>query len=170
MNTTHIKKLENKLNSVKEVATLTQLQDVNTDLILTLCGNKIGAGSYRTVYEYNLDSKYVIKIEPNATDANITEYILWDEIQGLQKELAWVKDWFAPVLWISPNNKILVMQKTEEKPQKQRPREVPAFFTDLKYDNWGWIGNKFVCHDYGFIYRFIKYEKKFQKIKKDAWW
>lgn len=163
-------KLANNLNSLAELSTLSQLQDVNTDLILSLCGKKIGSGVYRTVYDYNLDDRYVIKLEPNNTDANIAEFILWDEIRGLSGDLKWVKDWFAPVLWISPNNKVLIMQKTEEKPNKERPKKVPAFFTDLKRDNWGWLGNRFVCHDYGFLYKFIKYEKKFTTINKDAWW
>jgi len=65
------------------------------------------------------------------------------------------------------------MNKQAQEPKNkklERPREVPEFFSDLKYDNWGWIGNKFVCHDYGFLYKFIKYDKKMQKIKKDCWW
>jgi len=163
-------RLDNNLNNIQEVSVLSQLQDVNTDLILSLCGKKLGAGVYRTVYEYNLDDKYVIKIEPNATESNMAEYMLWDEIKYLCGDLAWVKEWFAPILWMSPNGKLLVMQRTEEKPNKERPREVPAFFTDLKRDNWGFIGNKFVCHDYGFIHKFIKYEKKMQKVNKNAWW
>jgi hypothetical protein len=166
-------RLENNLNSIEDVCTISHLQDVNTDLILSLCGKKIGGGCYRSVYDYNLDDKYVIKIEPNNTECNMVESMLWDEIRGLKGDLAWVKDWFAPVLWMSPNSKILVMEKTSEFPKNkklERPREVPAFFTDLKKDNFGWIGNRFVCHDYGFIYKFIKYEKKMQKIKKDCWW
>lgn len=163
-------RLDNNLNSISEVNTLSQLQDVNTDLILSLCGKKLGAGLYRSVYEYNLDDKYVIKVEPNSTESNMTEFLLYSEIKGLCGELEWVKDWFAPILWMSPNGKILVMQKTEEKSNKERPKEVPSFFTDLKRDNFGWIGNKFVCHDYGFFHKFIKYEKKMQKIKPDCWW
>lgn len=165
-----VQRLDNNLNSISEVFTLSQLQDVNTDLILSLCGKKLGAGVYRTVYEYNLDNRYVIKIEPNTTESNITEYLLWSEIKGLIGTLAWVKDWFAPILWMSPNGKILVMRKTEEKPNKERPKSIPLFFTDLKRDNFGWIGNKFVCHDYGFFHKFIKYEKKMQTIHKDCWW
>lgn len=168
-------RLDNNLNSIKEVYKLSNLQDVNTDLILSLCGKKIGSGSQRYVYEYNLDKKYVIKIEPNSTESNITEYMLWDEVKGLRGDLEWVKEWFAPILWMSPNGKILVMERTYEESKirgknLERPKEVPAFFSDLKYDNWGWIGNKFVCHDYGFLYKFIKYEKRMQKIKKGAWW
>lgn len=175
MKTEEVQRLENNLNSIKEISTISQLQDVNIDLILSLCGKKIGGGSHRSVYEYNFDNNYVIKIEPNSTDSNMTEYLLWKEIQGLTGELEWVKNWFAPVLWISPNAKILVMQRTYEESKirgkiLERPKEVPEFFTDLKYDNWGWIGNKFVCHDYGFLYKFIKYTKKMQKIKPNVWW
>ncbi len=170
---TPLKRLENRLNNFEEVCDITHNQDVNTDLILSLCGKKIGFGCYRTVYEYNLNDKYVIKIESENTSHNVSEYILWDEIQGLKGDLAWVRDWFAPILWMSPNGKILVMEKTSEDPKNkklERPREVPTFFSDLKYDNWGWIGNKFVCHDYQFIHKFIKYEKKMQKVNKNVWW
>ena len=164
-------RIQNNLNSIDEVNTISNLQDVNTDLIITLLGEKIGRGIYRTVYQHNWDKDYVIKIEPKNTECNITEYLLWDEIRGLKNELAWVKDWFAPVLWVSPNGKILCMQKTYEYPKNkklERPNEIPAFFTDIKWDNFGWIGSKFVCHDYGFLYKFIKYEKKMQKLK-DIW-
>lgn len=163
-------RLDNEINDLKESQEILSNQDISLDLVSSLCGRKIGEGLHRKVYEYNLNEKYVIKLETANTSANMTEYFLWDEIQGLTGNLAWVKDWFAPVKWISPNGKIIVMQKTEEKPGKPRPTKVPAFFSDLKYNNWGWIGNKFVCHDYGFIHKFIKYENKFQTIHKDAWW
>lgn len=160
-------RIQNNLNSINEVNTISSLQDVNTDLITTLLGEKLGKGSYRTVYQHNWDKDWVIKIEPKNTECNITEYLLWDEIRGLKNELAWVKDWFAPVLWMSPNGKILCMKKASEFPKNkklERPTEVPAFFSDVKWDNFGWVGNRFVCFDYGFMYKFIKYEKKMQKV------
>jgi len=163
-------RLENKLNNLAETANLLTWQDASTDLVLCMLGKQLGEGVYRSVYEYNLDPKYVIKIEPRNTECNMSEYMLWDEIRGLKNELAWVKDWFAPIKYISPNGKILVMERAYEKPQKERPRKVPKFFSDCKRDNWGWIGNKFVCYDYGFLHRFIKYENKFKTIPKDAWW
>ena len=157
-------KLKNNLNSVHKVCEISSNQNVVTDLITSLCGKRIGNGVYREVFEYNLDNKYVIKIEENA-DCNIAEQILWYEVSYLTGNLAWVKEWFAPILWVSPNGNILVMRKTEPKPSKKRPENVPAFFADVHYDNFGWIGNKFVCHDYGFIYNFIQYGKKMKKIK-----
>ena len=107
-------RLTNRLNNVDEVSALSQLQDVNTDLILTLCGEKLGSGSYRSVYEFNMNpSKMVVKVEPKSTDCNIAEFLLWDEIQGLKGNLAWVKEWFAPIHWCSPNGKVLIMERTK---------------------------------------------------------
>lgn len=163
-----VTRLQNNLNSLDEVHTIVDSQDVNTDLITTLLGKKLGWGCYRTVYQHNWDENWVIKVEHDSTNCNITEFMLWDEVRGLKNNLAWVKEWFAPILWMSPNGRILCMQKTEEYPRNkkiERPTEVPAFFTDVKWNNFGWIGNKFVCHDYGFIHKFIKYENKMQKIK-----
>lgn len=157
--------LENNLNDIQELAQIARHQDVNTDLILMLCGKKLGEGSSRAVYEYNLDNKYVVKIEPQNTDSNKAEFLLWYEVQGLKGSMAWVKEWFAPIKFCSPNGKILIMQRTKQDLTKTRPNKVPSFFQDVKPDNFGWIGNRFVCHDYGSIYNFIKYEKKFRKIE-----
>lgn len=161
-------RLQNNLNSIDEVSLISGLQDVNTDLITSLIGEKLGQGSYRAVYQHNWDKDWVIKIEPKSTDSNVTEFMLWDEVNGLCGDLSWVRNWFAPVLWMSPNGKVLCMQKTTEYPKNkklERPREIPDFFSDVKWDNFGWINNRFVCHDYGFICRFIKYDKKMRKIK-----
>ena len=157
-------KLSNNLNNIEEVCNLFHLQDVNTDLILMMLGRKLGSGTYRSVYEYNMNPKLVVKIEPNSTECNITEFLLWDEIRELKGNLAWVKDWFAPVHYCSPNGKILIMEKTVKK-DKEKPKKVPHFMSDVKDNNFGWIGNKFVCHDYGFIYKFINYNKKLVNVK-----
>lgn len=156
--------LENNLNDIQELALIAKTQDVNTDLILMICGKKLGQGYSRVVYEYNMDDKYVVKIELQNTDSNRAEFLLWYEVQGLKGSKAWVKEWFAPIKYCSPNGKILIMKRTKQDFKKTRPNKVPSFFQDVKSDNFGWIGNKFVCHDYGSIYNFIKYENKFQNI------
>jgi len=163
-------RLKNNLNNLNEVHALLSYQDVATDFVTMLCGQKLGEGCYRSVYEYNLDPRYVIKVEPHNGSCNMAEYLLWEEVKGLKNHLEWVKDWFAPVKWISPNGKILIMERTQEKPGKERPKTVPKFMSDLKVSNFGWIKNKFVCHDYGFIWNFIKYENKFKSIHKDIYW
>lgn len=158
-----MQRLENRLNSHYELNKILSYQDVTTDLILMICGEKIASGWFRDVYEFNFNpKKYVVKIERGNTDCNITEYLLWDEIQGLCNNLSWVKEWFAPILYCSPNGKILIMERTKELNRK-KPDKVPDFFTDVKESNFGWIGKRLVCHDYGFIYRFIKYSKVFKK-------
>ena len=45
-------RLTNRLNNIDELSNLSQLQSVNTDLILMLCGEKIGSGTFRSVYEF----------------------------------------------------------------------------------------------------------------------
>lgn len=157
-------KLQNRLNSITELQVLHSLQDVSTDLILSLIGEKIGSGVFRSVYEYALNpEKYVIKVEPICNMCNIQEYLIWQEVQGLKGDLAWVKLWFAPIKWISPNGRILVMQRTKKIEGKEKPKMVPNFLYDAKEDNFGWIGGNYVCHDYGSIYGLINYSKKMQK-------
>lgn len=157
-------RLENNLNNVSELCAITNLQSVNSDLITMFLGEKLGQGSYRAVYEFNPNpKKYVVKIEPLCTNANANEFLLWDDISGFVNNLAWVKEWFAPVLWMSPNAKILIMERTFQKPDLKRPDKVPDFMCDIKFENFGWIGNKFVCHDYGFLHRFFEYKKRFRK-------
>lgn len=138
---------------------------VTQDLILSLCGKHLGEGMYRSVYEYKLDENYVIKLESIGSNCNLTEYMMWNEIQHLSEDLAWVKKWFAPVKWISPNGRVLVMKRTVQKYNKKRPDKVPSFMWDVKEDNFGWIGNNFVCHDYGQFYNFIHYPKRMKKAK-----
>lgn len=137
---------------------------IPSEITASLLGKRIGYGSFREVYEYALDSKYVVKVERDNGHANISEYLLWEEIKGLRGSLDWVSKWFAPIKWISPGGRIMLMRKTIKK-NKPYPKQVPAFFSDIATRNWGWIGDKFVCHDYQFIHKFIKYEKKMQKVK-----
>lgn len=163
-------KLECKLNNPHTVGDIIDNLSVATDMVTTLCGHYLGGGAFREVYEYNLDPRYVIKIEKGVYHCNLVEYMMYDEIKGLTNDLAWVKDWFAPVKWISPNGRILVMERTHPEPvlkkgqrKPKRPDKIPKFLWDVKEDNFGWIGKKFVCHDYGQFYNFISYPKTRQK-------
>ena len=157
-------RLEDNLNDIQEVSDILDISAVSFDLVTTLCGEYIGRGAYRSVYEYNLDHRYVIKVEPENTGCNLVEYMIWEEVKGLVGSLEWVKDWFAPCGWISPNGKLLTMRKTKDL-DRDRPDKVPKFLWDVKPDNFGWIGNKFVCHDYGQLYNMVSYPKGMKKIK-----
>lgn len=159
-------RLENKLN-IDTICDIIGETDIVTDIITSLCGDFLGEGTYRSTFAYALDpKKYVVKIEKESTSCNLVEYMMWQEIEGLCGDLEWVKKWFAPVKWVSPNGKVLIMERTFEKDLK-RPEKVPKFLWDVKANNFGWIGKNFVCHDYGQFYNFLHYPKG---MKKAIWY
>ena len=121
------------------------------DMMETMLGDKLGEGIHRKVFAHPLNDKVVVKIatDPRGTQANVTEFKYYEEVSWLTGDLSWVKDWFAPVEYISSNGGVLIMKRTEVRTNKKKPDEVPAFIQDAHEDNFGWIGNKFVCHDYG---------------------
>lgn len=158
-------KLTDKLENMEALHNIVQCTSVITDMVTSLCGKHISEGTFRSVYEYALDDKYVIKLENTESNCNLVEYMIWDEVKWLTGNLAWVKDWFAPVKWISPNGRILVMEKTKkEHPKLKRPDKIPAFLWDVKWTNFGWLGKNYVCHDYGQFYNMIHYPKKMVKV------
>ena len=155
--------LEDNLRDINVIKAIIDEPMVVADIITMLCGKHLGDGVYRTVYEYNPDPRYVIKLERPASFCNLSEHMIWDEVEGLIGDLAWVKKWFAPCKWISPNGRVLVMQKTYQK-SIDVPKKVPEFLWDAKPDNFGWIGSNYVCHDYGQIYNMMHYSKKMRNI------
>lgn len=159
-------KLEDNLSDLNRAKAMLDIPVIALDFITSICGEQIGAGVFRSVFFYNLDDKYVVKVEPLNTSCNIVEHMIWDEVQGLTGRLEWVKNWFAPVKWISPSGRILVMQRTKSIPSRKKPDKVPSFLWDVKPDNFGWIGKNYVCHDYGQLYNMIHYPPKFKK----AYW
>ena len=161
-------KIEDELNNIGALHHIVTCTPVITDLVTSLCGKHIAEGSFRSVYEYPLDEKYVIKLENNNSNCNLVEYMIWQEVKELKGNLEWVKKWFAPVKWISPNGRVLVMQKTRDSEDVPKgckiPEKVPKFLWDIKLENFGWIGKNFVCHDYGQFYNMIEYPKAMRKI------
>ncbi|WP_159467964.1 hypothetical protein [Dyadobacter sp. 3J3] len=154
-----------------------QSDHVAIDMIMCMLGRLISNGTYRAVYEHALDPTKVIKIEyghVQKTDhdctmqnsyCNIQEFLMWREIEGLTGKLEWVKNWFALIDWISPGGHIMCMAKTSEMPELKRPDKIPRFMWDVKQDNFGWIGDKFVCHDYGHVQAFTSYSTKMMTLK-----
>jgi len=124
------------------------LQDpiVGRELFDFFLGTYIGSGSYRDVFNHNENSKLVVKIENReAHGDNWAELRLWRAVENTE-----YAKWFAPCKYISTNGIILYQRKTApiETKEKKIPKEIPAFFTDVKRSNFGWIGNQLVCHDY----------------------
>lgn len=150
---------------------------VGMDLMMCSLGTRLSNGCFRDVYAHTLNSELVLKIEyghdrkdeydtgVNNSFCNVQEFLLWQGIQYLKGPLEWVKQWFAPIEWISPGGHILCMQRTYEMPEKERPEMIPDFLWDVKKENFGWIGDQFVCHDYAHVHAFASYSKKMRKVK-----
>lgn len=110
-----------------------------------LLGDAMGYGTFRHIYNHATDPDVVVKLENGAQSFhNVTEWQVWQSV----KDTEFAK-WFAPVKHISASGTVLIMQRAQPVTVKDLPKKVPAFFTDLKAENWGRIGNRFVCVDYG---------------------
>lgn len=120
------------------------------DLIKNVCDKKISAGAYREVYTIKDCRSYVIKIErdlSNAPFANVGEYLNFIENRFWVK----IKPYLAECVIISNDGKVLVQTKIRQGDHHKFPKKIPSMFTDLKYQNFGWIGKRFVCCDYSFL-------------------
>lgn len=123
---------------------------VGQDLYRLICGEKIGSGAYRSVYDSLLVKNAVVKITEDVR-ANILEMEVWKAV----KDTPAVR-WFAPCLYISPAGHILIQRKARPvKPSDKLPKKLPMLFTDIKKENFGYIGKQLVCTDYQFISRAI---------------
>lgn len=116
-----------------------------SELMSALCGDKIGEGSSRIVYEHQTDPTLVVKIETQKNSMqNLREFDAWREVSHTP-----YAKWFAPIELCSTNGRILLQKKTVILPKEDYPKKLPNFFTDFKYQNYGMLDGRFVCHDYG---------------------
>ncbi len=119
---------------------------VSKDLLSLVVGDKIGYGLGREVYEYLPDKSLVIKFETKAKSfQNITEWETWQRCQWV----IGIHQWFAPCISISDCGTILLQKRTHTVDVLKYPDKIPAFLSDTKVSNYGFIGRQFVCHDYG---------------------
>lgn len=115
------------------------------DMFAFICGEWIGEGINRDVFEYNLDPRYVVKVQKEAGEfSNIMEFEIWGAVRHTE-----YKKFFAQCLWLSGNGRIMLQRKTRPLTKTLRPPErIPHFFLDVKDSNFGYIGGQFVAHDY----------------------
>jgi hypothetical protein len=106
------------------------------------CGEWLGEGECRVVYEFRLNTKMVVKICKSGFD-NIHEWEIYKNIKYHHPHLV---KYLAQPIRISECGKVLLMERTQ--PIKHLPKKIPQFITDLHPGNWGKIGNRIVCHDY----------------------
>lgn len=130
-----------------------------------LCERQIASGMSRNVFAHRYDQTIVIKHEFGAHFQNVVEWELWQQLRE-DKEL---KPWFAPCLHISGYGQWLIQRRTFPIEQRALPKKVPALFTDLKIENWGWLNGHPVCHDYGtMLCRLIGTASR--RMRKADWW
>lgn len=116
------------------------------NLLVMLCGKRLGYGISRNVFVYTPDPTKVIKIEyEEGKYQNVIEHMIWDEIQHHKI----LHKWFAPVHHISESGRILIQSRTEPVRVEDIPKKVPHFLTDHKLENFGMLNGQLVCHDYG---------------------
>lgn len=124
------------------MTTLTDIQ--SEDLLNFLCGEKLGAGQYRTVFAHQFDDGKVIKMDNMGNFSNVREYRLWEELRDTP-----LAKWLAPCYGLSGYGVWLLQARTEPLQRAQLPKKIPALFCDLKLSNWGMFEGRPVCHDYG---------------------
>ncbi len=115
-----------------------------------LCGDKLGEGCYRTVFECTLLPDLVVKVE-NGTSRRFCN-VLEDEFWAHNKDVAAVAKWLAPCKFISPDGRILLQRRTDPIPGHfELPAQIPHFLNDVKKSNFGLLDGRLVCHDYAFV-------------------
>jgi hypothetical protein len=130
-----------------------KLYDLPTSLkddVMTLtCGELLGSGVSRQVYLYVPNpTDTVIKLQTDTRFQNQREWAVLESV----KEAPELRKWFAPCICISDLGVWMLQERTTPVTLAELNRDVPKvprFFTDLKAGNWGRIGKRYVCHDYG---------------------
>ena len=118
-----------------------------------LCGEKIGEGIHRVVYRCKLRPELVVKVEAEENYryfANVREMDFWSYHSQYKK----VADWVASSRYLSRDGRILLQDKCipcGEHDEHKMPTKLPAFITDRKYSNFGWLNDKIVVLDYGLV-------------------
>jgi hypothetical protein len=129
-----------------------------------MCGTLISSGMARKVFEFTFMDNHVVKVEQDPHSfQNIHEWEVWRRVS----ETDYAK-WFAPCKYISPNGQILIMERTVSLDKSKYPKNIPAFFTDTKYANFGLLKGKFVCHDYGI--HLMHEQGMTKRMCKADWW
>ena len=111
-----------------------------------LCGDIIGEGVSRVVYDCLINDDYVVKIHKASWEGinqNYNEFLIYSEASVK------IRKYLAPIHWISDYNIVLFQRKCEPLQKKQIPKKIPRFLNDRKQENWGLLDGKVVCFDYG---------------------
>lgn len=125
------------------------------DFLNLFCGEKLGEGVSRTVFVMRMNPTKVIKLDKgDGRFQNIMEHKTWKDAEGTVLE-----QYLAPVLDISANGKVLIMERVMPLPSIHEAKQgaskflknvmIPDVLTDHKPENYGILKGKVVCCDYG---------------------
>jgi len=134
---------------------VTAMDLIHEEAFNLLCNERIGYGMSRQVFDSLVLPDCVIKVERDpGRFQNVMEWETWQHVQWGRHSV-----WFAASRWISPNGRVLVMEKTERPAPDGYPARLPVYLTDTKRTNYGLSmltdpksgkpAKRFVCHDYG---------------------
>lgn len=133
---------------VKKIGLLCKGADLRK-CIKQLCGERIGSGLYRGVYELKIDPDYVVKVECNPAQSDFVNAMEWRNY--IQYQMTPMGELMCPCLCINETGQILIMKRCEPATRRELPKKIPAAFTDLKVDNFGKIDGRVYIMDYAFL-------------------
>lgn len=114
------------------------------DLVTSLCSDSLGSGMSRQVYGFTIDPNLVLKLEIGRSHQNAIEWETWRALKDTKHA-----QWLAPCRWLSDCGTALLMERTQPMRPGEEPTGLPKWLTDFKRSNYGKLGDKIVCHDYG---------------------
>jgi hypothetical protein len=117
------------------------------DTFSLLCGRLLGGGIHRSVYECRIRPDLVVKVESDELRyfANVHEHKFWADNQHRDS----VARWLAPSEYLSPDGRVSLQKRVDPiAPSQELPDALPAFLTDVKRSNFGWLDGRLVCVDY----------------------
>ena len=158
-----------RTETVKDVIKLLEDSDTMIAYHDLLCGDLIGEGCSRIVYECGYAKSCVVKISKNIdrlSSDNILEWEIWQMVKFMNND---VSKWLAPCMKISDNGRILIQKKTKPLTDKQWNdlKELPRFLTDVKRSNFGMYNGRICTHDYAFTMFRLNIDKRKMKISKE---
>ena len=134
--------MDNNTNSINSA--------VFEDAFNMLAGDKIGEGSSREVFECKIRPDLVVKVEASGVLRDFSNVMEW-QFHDWHRDCEDVIKWLAPIEFVSPDARILLMKKATIATSKdQLPTKIPGFLTDRKPENFGFIDGQCVCVDYQF--------------------
>lgn len=135
------------------------------DFIELFCGERVGSGLDRTVYDCRVNPNVVVKVETTKRGfQNVFEWEMWDALRGTE-----MAKYLAPCVHISEAGICLLQKKVEPLSGRYKNVKIPNWLSDLKPDNFGVLDGRVVACDYGLAGEIIGRGVKGTRLVKPDW-